>query len=207
MQTLGYGILTWFARERRSNRYGSFYLSRSSYTGEGVATVSFDRALANSLDGKRVRVQAVVRTARKSGHIGDLFLGIQPTQPEVGEVVVLGIGTLELDDSGELSEDVPAIVLHPEDDRDDLWIDPRRLYRLHDQTIELQIEETQEEFSPAPNLNQEVEPDLVIAAEGGMMQIKGEPPVQPKVTNIGDGCLVVTGPDAAKKGDTFKRYS
>jgi hypothetical protein len=57
------------------------------------------------------------------------------------------VGTLEIDWTGTQSDGVPAVVLRPGDPRDELWIDPRKLYRLHDQTVELLIEETEDAFS------------------------------------------------------------
>jgi len=46
----------------------------------------------------------------------------------------------------------PDLTLQPGDGRDVFWIDPRVLYRLHDQTVEVYAEETDEDFTPAPEL-------------------------------------------------------
>lgn len=49
-------------------------------------------------------------------------------------------------------DDDPNIALVPGDGRETMWIDPRLLYRLHDQTVDVFIEETTDDFSPAPDL-------------------------------------------------------
>lgn len=119
---LGTGVLGWNGHERRSDRYGyiSLFLSPDS-----DKAVSLSRRLAGY--GKLV---AKVLEIRKSYHIGDLFRGIFPETPEVGEEITLG--------EGWLSFTGPTVVgLKPDDKRETDWLNPRSLYRLHQQTVEL----------------------------------------------------------------------
>jgi hypothetical protein len=87
----------------------------------------------------------VVTETRESGHIGDLFHGFAPSMPDVGEVVDLGVGILDAE-RVEWCDD-PTIVLKPGDGREHFWYDPRKLYRLHDQTVDLFVEETGDPFT------------------------------------------------------------
>jgi len=73
---------------------------------------------------------AIVKETRPSGHVGDFFRGLQPSTPKIGERIELGTGTIFYDDH-------ETIGLRPDDGRDRDWLDPRKLYRLHDQTVEL----------------------------------------------------------------------
>lgn len=136
MSKIGSGIFSWNANERRSNRYGYIFLDKENYDHDATATLYFDKALAAKLCGKKVKMHAVVTASRQSGHIGDFFLGIFPTQPEVGEHVDLGVGILDYQ-----PEHSDMVGLKPLDGRTELWIDPDKLYRLHDQTVDLFIEE------------------------------------------------------------------
>ena len=86
------------------------------------------------------RVVATVKATRKSEHIGDFFRGIYPITPDVGEVVELGAivdVTFEQDDTGQY---FGQVTMTPWDGREVDWIDPRKLYRLHSQTVEVSIE-------------------------------------------------------------------
>jgi hypothetical protein len=67
---------------------------------------------------------------RKSYHVGDLFRGIFPVTPDLGEVVTLG--------KGRLTQESPCqIGLKPLADVTSDWLDPNALYRVHDQTVTL----------------------------------------------------------------------
>jgi hypothetical protein len=87
-------------------------------------------------------------------------------------------------------------MLVPADGRGMLWLDPRKLYRLHDQTVELFVEETADDFSPKPELCEKVSKDEVLSTGDGFMQVKGEDPRQvlPSVESLGGGMFVVTAP-------------
>ncbi len=148
---VGFGIFMWNGDERRSNRYGGFFMSDSTFNDGATVKPRLSPEL-KALVGKKVKVSCQVVEARESGHIGDLFLGVFPTIPDVGENVELGVAILDYDASSDPAKYSDTIFMVPSDDRGELWIDPRKLYRLHDQTVNLFIEETDEEFSPAPDL-------------------------------------------------------
>lgn len=144
MKKLGQGILMWEASERRSGRYGSVYLTNASYDGRAMVSVEVDEKAIESLLGHRVKLVAKVIKARKSGHVGDLSLKIFPKRPMVGEEISLGVGLFETKVGFDGST---CFVLYPHDGRSHFWIDPRTLYRLHDQTIALFGEVTGEPFT------------------------------------------------------------
>jgi len=129
---VGTGIFGWPPYERKSDRYGFFFLD------SGKACLETKNVLG--LVGRRVRLSAVVIEARDSKHVGDLFHGIFPSRPSVGEVVDMGTGTLSLGPKSDGTQGEMVIGLVPEDGREYFWIDPRKLYRLHDQTVELWAE-------------------------------------------------------------------
>lgn len=135
---VGTGIFTWHASERRTDRYGYFFLHPSNYeeTAYVLSDVNAD-ALAE-MECRKVRIVCRVLESRTSGHIGDLFHGIFPTKPDVGEVVDLGVGVLDLVPPTERIG--TQIGLIPDDGREHFWIDPNKLYHLHDQTVEVEIE-------------------------------------------------------------------
>ncbi len=146
---VGTGIFIWRPLERQSDRYGGFYLANSTYEGAHPGyPVKWDVPTLISLRGQRIRVTATVLESRKSGHIGDLALSIRPTQPDVGEVIELGVGTLALDDAPKNA----ALLLVPSDGRQVFWMDPRKFYRLHDQTVALDVEITDDPDHPKPDL-------------------------------------------------------
>jgi hypothetical protein len=143
MTTLvGKGVFTWNKRERVSNRYGSFNLSFESYNGEktkldldsfGILNPEYIKFLID----KKIKIICKVIETRKSGHIGDIFLGIFPSTPELNEVIEFeGI----FDSAVDSDMDSLSFILKPEDNRRELWLDPLKLYRLHDQTVEVYME-------------------------------------------------------------------
>lgn len=125
MHELGTGMLDWEREERISDRYGLVELFLRP--GE---LVKLNR-VTEQLHGKLV---AIVREARVSHHIGDLFHDVRPTIPEVGERVELGTGAIFFEDD--------AVGLVPDDHRGTLWLNIRALYRLHNQTVTLYFEES-----------------------------------------------------------------
>jgi hypothetical protein len=132
--TLGVGRLTWSASERVHDRYGTVWLMPDvdgcdSLTLGWVPAVRLDRALR----GQRGQLRAEVLATRRSTHVGDLTHGWQPTTPAVGEVVVLGAGELFFEPGWEVG-------LRPGDGRATFWLDPRALYRVHEQTVRLWFE-------------------------------------------------------------------
>jgi hypothetical protein len=80
------------------------------------------------------RLIAVVRKVREVAHIGDLFHRVFPIKPEVGEMVILGEGTLRFEGNG--------VGLLPDDGRTTLWLNIPALYRVHNQTVTLFFEQS-----------------------------------------------------------------
>lgn len=148
---LGRGWLNWNRIERIGDRYGSVGLmdKEGSKTLPSVAGIE-------KLEGHKGRLIAVVRKTRTSGHIGDLFRGFQPTTPEVGEEIVLGSGVLFFWEDVEKPK-LPEILtgfppktweyvgLKPLDARTTDWLDPQKLYRAHDQYVDLYFDEGETE--------------------------------------------------------------
>ena len=89
MKELGTGVLDWNREERISDRYGlvKLYSSPRSMNPNEVI-------LAAAKPNAHGRLIAIVREVRETDHIGDLFHRVFPTEPELGEKVVLGEGTL-----------------------------------------------------------------------------------------------------------------
>jgi hypothetical protein len=156
MHKLGHGVFTWSGGERRSDRYGSFNLCSESYEGVAGAKPTYDTVLADLLEDKRVRLVVKVVSTRKSGHIGDLFHGLHPSTPEIGEEVDLGVGLFHSEPS-EFNQEIHSTFLIPGEPptREVFWFDPRKLYRIHDQTVDVFVEETDAEFSPSPAKSRE----------------------------------------------------
>lgn len=96
--------------------------------------VSFENAPV----GQPGRLVAVVVETRRSGHCGDIARSLAPVTSSVGEEITLGAGTLFTDSDADLG--VPTVVgLAPDDHRDTDWLDPRALYRCHNQTVRLEL--------------------------------------------------------------------
>lgn len=143
------GVLNWNREERITDRYGAVHFNASrpdwgkDFAGNAVEDLGAEVECLNedsALVGRRGRLHALVVEARDSGHIGDFFRGVGPTRPEVGELVLLGEGTLFVEPR---EEDMgsPAIGLRPVDGRESDWLDIRALYRCHEQTVEVYFEE------------------------------------------------------------------
>ena len=194
---LGSGIFCWMAQERRSGRYGSFFLCDENYEGDVHHDVVVDTKAVGALDGKRVRLTAKVIQSRQSGHVGDNFLKIKPVRPQDSELIEIGVGLFWIDTT---PKGDTQMGLKPSDDRKDLWIDPRILYRLHDQTVEITAEETSGPDSPKSDLV--ADSDGAICVEGNKIQVRttgqlGEMKnvkVLPSITSLGEGLFVVEPP-------------
>ncbi len=187
---VGFGIFMWDAIERRSNRYGSFFMADAPYDGSLTVTPRLDDLMA--LVGKRVRVACKVVESRVSVHIGDLFLDITPTRPNVGEVIELGVAELGL---GTADDGKTSILMYPEDRSRDLWIDPRKFYRLHDQTVELYIEPTDAPLSPRVMCFDGASDGIKADGEGGIQTKNVDPAtvkrIAPRLTRLGEGLFTI----------------
>jgi hypothetical protein len=69
----------------------------------------------------------------------EIWTGLTPSRPDVGEEITLGTGTLFTDTDADSDTGAPtAIGLKPDDGRT-AWLDPRALYRCHSQTVRLEL--------------------------------------------------------------------
>lgn len=131
---LGTGRLSWPRAERVGDRYGVVMLM---VDGDSLSEPTGYIRPANPPIGQRGRLVAEVLETRESTHIGDLFRGLFPETPEVGERIVLGNGTFFTEDT-----DWGALTmgLEPHEPRHSDWLDPVALYRAHEQTVRLTFE-------------------------------------------------------------------
>lgn len=184
MERVAYGVFMWDGCERRSRRYGYFYPCHENFreTIEVQSEANFN--LLRELEGKRVKIACRVLENRESGHAGDLALIPEqlPVMPEVGEVITVGIGQLSVVySSGDPCVGCKlnfAFTVIPDEPRDDFWIDPKVFYRLHDQTVEFLICETDEECLPLTD---------VVSREGSGMIANGDGTFQAYGTNKPSG--------------------
>ncbi|WP_228714242.1 phosphoadenosine phosphosulfate reductase domain-containing protein [Prauserella endophytica] len=128
---LGQGQLWWPRFERHTDRYGTIFLCTGP---DSEDYVTFESAPV----GSRGRLVAVVLETRPSVHCGDLTRGLAPTTPAVGEEITLGSGTVFTEPDPDTGLPT-AVGLVPDDGRDEDWLDPRALYRCHNQTVRLEL--------------------------------------------------------------------
>lgn len=201
---IGYGIFAWGGEERRSDRYGSVVLNGENFNCDAEVKSFVNAEAVSELVAKRVRLTAKVMETRQSGHIGDVFLGIRPTTPEVGEAIELGVGILGVGEAWEPS--LTKILLEPEDGRQVFWMDPHLLYRLHDQTVELYAEETGDSCHEAPKIGQSEEGVQGTGETsddgGGVFQTKGvkvgDIQSLAQVEHLEPGMFMISGPDLSR---------
>ena len=124
---LGNGRVNWDTAERRSDRYGSIRLYASDDSNVVLDPGSFLEQFG--------QLKAVVLEVRRSQHIGDFVRGLSPSTPDIGECITLGEGYLFTFD------DNRAIGVMPRDDRNEDWMYPQALYRIHDQTVQLEFDQ------------------------------------------------------------------
>lgn len=131
---IGYGALSWPRYERVSDRYGYISLFDSDSEDRVIsAGAHLDIKKITELVNQTGRLVAKVIEARKSTHIGDLFRGFSPTKPKKEEEIELGTGKL----SHLVQDGIDTVGLKPEDGREEDWLNPERLYRAHEQTVNL----------------------------------------------------------------------
>jgi len=205
MQKIAHGVFGWDGAERKTDRYGAILILSQGFGADAVSTAAeFDHEVASALEGKKVKLKAVVVESRTSTHAGDLFLGIKPSRPEVGEEIELGVGQLEL---GEVYwADGPSILLIPSDGREQFWIDPRKFYRLHDQTVDIFVEETDEAETPAPDIESQADnTDVLNCGDGIQVKNRKIPErVYHEVSQLGDGMFALTPPTRLPVGARVK---
>lgn len=134
---MGRGPLTWNRNERRSDRYGCVYchaISSAETPLELVELAYMYEETIKKYSGQKGKLTAEIVQTRKSSHVGDLFRGIFPHTPSVGDLIELGNGTLFFETTpGEYF----GVGLLPDDNRETDWLNPQHLYNCHDQTVKL----------------------------------------------------------------------
>lgn len=209
IERVGFGIFSWSGTERRTDRYGGFVVGQANYGGSERVAAFLDTKILDPLIGKRVHIWCVVLVNRESDHVGDLFHGILPSKPEIGEVVDLGVGTLILEDAG--FSNLVAVVMQPGDGRENFWYDPRKLYRLHDQTVDVFIEATELPFTEPPVLKAQTEPASIDNGDGSFQTkgIKDGQPfhIEPDITKLGKGLFMIEQPTGNERGKRRKIVS
>lgn len=131
----GRGVVSWNSTERRTDRYGGFALDEAGYGKDATYQDAKWDENPMAFEGHKCRITATVLVNRESEHIGDIFRGLFPETPDVGEVIDLGTGTLRTENWGYAL----GVLLVPDDGRANDWMDPVKLYRLHDQSVEVTI--------------------------------------------------------------------
>ena len=128
---IGSGVLNWPSDERVGDRYGCVLLftTPDSENQANFTPAVFGEAMA----GRKGSLLAIPIETRKSYHIGDFCNGFAPTVPEVGEEITLGSGTIFC----ETRNGYDYVGLSPDDGRETFWLDPKALYRVHHQTVDL----------------------------------------------------------------------
>lgn len=202
MELIASGIFMWSASERRGRRYGYIYNADTNYNSDVKVEPKTLVDVMSKFEGKRVRFIAKVIENRQSGHAGDLFCypRMFPVMPEAGEEIVVGIGTFSTTSDPDTvagSADNIAFGVIPSDGRDYFWIDPRVIYRLHDQTVELYVEETTEADLPLSDVVDEAVEGKVISNGDGSFQVVGkkipkEMKLAKKLTRLGEGCFMLS---------------
>lgn len=127
---IGEGWLSWPRGERQTDRYGTVGLE----TEDGEDQVPMPKKLPL---GKIGELQAEVLETRGIGHIGDLFRGFQPSIPKVGAHIMLGKGGLFVDYQDWDGKRYHYVGLKPEDGRETDWLNPKALYKVHNQKVRL----------------------------------------------------------------------
>jgi hypothetical protein len=123
---LGKGVLIWPSKERHTDRYGFVRLNKET-TDESAKVLLQHR----NLHGHRGKLIAeVLETRDVSGVDGDAFRWIFSERPDVGELILLGTGTLLFDDE-------VTVGCKPDESRVIDWLNPTALYRAHWQTVRL----------------------------------------------------------------------
>lgn len=131
---IGRGRLTWDRAERQSDRYGAIYLLSEGDSNTPHPTLYAPLDIPPDLEGSHVHLIAKVIETRESTHIGDLFHGVFPRTPRVGEIISFGDGIIR---RGTNCEGSDTVVLIPVKMRDHFWMSIRALYDAHEQTVDL----------------------------------------------------------------------
>lgn len=157
MIKLGSGMLTWDGQERRTSRYGTINLTKTPFAGEAQVPWELDEETVGLLSGVQGVLVARVIETRESSHVGHHSRGLYPSTPGAGDEIELGYGRIMLVPcTGDWGS--PGIALLPLDRRHFDLMDPRALYRVHEQTVDLY-------FNPGATMKPYRNEELEAAAE------------------------------------------
>lgn len=198
MDILGKGIFTWSPEERRSDRYGAFLLENTNYDTDASYSPVLNQDVFAKYKGKKVKLVAHILETRKSGHIGDAYLKILPSTPDVDAKIEIGNGIFDAEPQS-WSHFKKQFVLKPSDGRNMFWINPEILYRLHDQTVEIMIEETTDNEHDVYQSKNHVYDDTAIINDYNSVQTKTKKNlesivIEPSFQSLGDGLFVIEFP-------------
>ena len=134
--TLGSGVFSWNRYERVTDRYGSVLLLPEGGDSRSLLPQpsQINRELAKQCDGLKGKLSVKVTATRESTHIGDFCRGLVPKTPKVGATIKLGEGVFFIEPA---IEGGVQIGVRPADGRASDWLNPKALYRAHEQSVHL----------------------------------------------------------------------
>ena len=192
---IGQGTITWDGYERRSDRYGTVALCSTQYKGGDVGSWELDVETIKAHLGTEGVLLAIPTKTRQSDHAGDRRRKIFPSIPVIGEEIPLGQGVLfmEPNHGGWGSE---SVGVEPTDGRTRDFMNPKALYRVHEQTVELYFIPGGEMPPYEPGASNEGTVTTGSDEDGGFYQIKSslrEPKgrIQPQARKISDELFVM----------------
>jgi hypothetical protein len=130
---IGTGVLNWNRSERISDRYGAITMNNDN--ADDVVLTKDAKLFVDEIRKHRNEFGYLVchiLETRESTHLGDLFHGFFPSTPKKGANIKLGEGKLFYE-----YNNIDTVGLRPIDDRETFWLDPKKLYQVHEQTVEL----------------------------------------------------------------------
>lgn len=131
---IGQGAISWSRGERISDRYGVVGVFNENSMEQTVTKgAGLDLNKIEQISGTKGQLVCEVIETRQSTHIGDIFNGFFPITPEMGEIIILGSGSI----FHENTDGFDYVGLEPEDERETFWLNPEMLYRAHEQTVKL----------------------------------------------------------------------
>lgn len=217
-EVIGQGVFSWERTERVTKRYGSFGVTPSGNNPRNRSETNFLNVSALlDLEFHRVKITAKVIGLGESEHLGDLYVvdpttgqPIKPSTPKLNEEFVLGVGVLRLMPTDQDFTGKFFIGIQPENMREMFWMDPRTLYQLHEQTVQLFVEKSDEPELPQTSLVWKSEATVTVTEVDNkivnfqMNKTSGNR-IPPKFESLGDGLFVLRPQiENAKVGDTFE---
>lgn len=139
MIVLGEGVLDWPNMERVSDRYGVVDLKHEPH---GDTCVIFDDVTAPT---HGTLVAVVLDVLDEWAYEDRNGIGALYQRPAANEAITLGTGTLFTEEFDSMHGDRPGRILigvRPDDGRDERWLNPAELSRVHNQRVRLEFHPT-----------------------------------------------------------------